>query len=920
MSNLRITGTGCRRPIRQAWRCALASVAACVLVWVGCSRNNPFADTDNARAVITEHTLASGDTLDVFTTYGIDVDVAVKELVHSVTVHAPGNRLWSAGDSVITKARLWDAPFHFAFSFHDTGTAYVVIQTERANGASAIDTLTLFVRSPLHQDTVRAVLGDSVTLRTPPVGDVTTYFWSFGAGTVYPSPRCSLRVALSTPILSGRGALWVSDGTVASPAGTFAFALRDTVKPGIVCVNEGYAGEDTIYTSDSVFTLKVRITDRGDQWVDSASVNDEAFDRKDNRVYYKLCDNMFRHGPADPLLLSVYALDHFGNGNEATRDLWVIYNDTAPRGVAAEIVVESPSVDTLVTAADRFALFGTLINHSLNPVDVTLSLLVNGTAFAPSQQVASDTAWWTWTVPLDTGLTSIQIRAVNNANAGVIDLVERTIRRVPLLPDTVAPRILRVTVDGASAQNVYTDHSSVVVGVEALDEQSFVDSLTIGGVLVQPESPGSRFYYDTVSLAHVASGNEITIRAVDTSGNDSVRTLLICRNRKPVVQDRPASRYIESQSAYADTIAAFDPDGDSVVYSRWTGPAALAVSSDGRLSWIPDSADTDAHQVTIRVWDGYQPVFETFTLYVTLRGHLPPTPVRFATREQDFPQYLEAGRDTLRITLHAAAGAGIRPFLFTSWLFKGATTLLPRGRDSVLVWAPGAADTGFARLMVTVRDQFPSEDTLSPRILVVPTNRPCALELHHRSDTLPNGALNLNGKRGADTLTYRIVDPDNPDVESYSVTIHQWRTQMTNHMDSARVDSFSVVMDPAVFDGYDTVTVTIIDRAGHTSTIKTTLYYGMPPYAPQPLSPVDLGAVAGLSPTLTWQSTDPDGDSLWCEVYLGVNSQNLPRAGTTTAASYAAAALQAGATYYWRVVVHDWKSRTTGPVWEFDTP
>ena len=83
---------------------------------------------------------------------------------------------------------------------------------------------------------------------------------------------------------------------------------------------------------------------------------------------------------------------------------------------------------------------------------------------------------------------------------------------------------------------------------------------------------------------------------------------------------------------------------------------------------------------------------------------------------------------------------------------------------------------------------------------------------------------------------------------------------------------------------------------------------------------VDLGAVAGLSPTLTWQSTDPDGDSLWCEVYLGVNSQNLPRAGTTTAASYAAAALQAGATYYWRVVVHDWKSRTTGPVWEFDTP
>lgn len=913
---------GWKRPGFAGTAAAACAAAAAICALIRCADPyNPFADYDNAAIVVVSQDIRDGDTVEVFTAYSLTVKVAVKELLGSITVAAPGNRLWPAADTTIDSSRFGDEPFGFTFSFFDTGSQTIVLSAARTDGKEVADTIRLFARSPLGQDSVAAFLGDSVVLRTRPVGDADiNYYWSFGTSVSYSSQRCSVLVIPATPLLSGMGALWVSDGFRSSPADSFHFALRDTVKPRILCVNENYVGRDTIYTSDSVFIFKAQITDQAGQWVDSASVNGESFDTRSNRVYAKWLDRMYLNGPGNPLELVVYADDHFHGGNEAEKTFWVVYNDTVPRTVAAEIVVVSPPLDTTVTGAASYTVFGTIANRTLDSVDLTLSLSVNGIADPTTLRLRGSATSWQWAAALDSGMNRIELSAVDNLTSGAVDFVERTIWYLPGLPDTLAPRITQVTVDGAAGRTVYTDRSRVVVAAQVVDDGGRVDTVTVNGEACGTVTAAPRWYFDTLDIVHVLSGNEMVVRAVDSAGNDSAVTVVIYRNRRPVVEEGPSPALVETGSQYLDTLGTYDPDGDSVFMEKVAGPAALTVSFDGIISWTPDSSDTGTHQVVVRVTDGYQPVYETFTLFAYVHGTLPPGPVQFATSDASFPAFLEAGRDTLRVTLRVASGTGIAPFTYTARLPASGVTLLGPSRDSVLVWLPDSADTGWAQLVVTVRDQFPNGDTLYPRILVVPANRACAVTVRFSADTLPNGAINLNSKQGPDTLAYRIRDPDRPETELFDITIVQSRTQLVNHIDSARVDSFSLVIDPEVFDNYDTITVIAVDRGGNADTLKRVLYYGVPPFTPQTPSPPNAGSVADTFTTLSWVGGDFDDDSLWYDVYLGTNSQNLQSAGTTSATSFPVSGLSPFRTYYWQVVAHDWKSFTSGPVWEFNTP
>jgi hypothetical protein len=220
---------------------------------------------------------------------------------------------------------------------------------------------------------------------------------------------------------------------------------------------------------------------------------------------------------------------------------------------------------------------------------------------------------------------------------------------------------------------------------------------------------------------------------------------------------------------------------------------------------------------------------------------------------------------------------------------------------------------------LSVKDAFPSSDTLYPRILVVQPNRPCSLFVRFGGDTTPTGALDLNKKRTKDTLVFTIKDPDNPLVERHDVSILETRTQTSSIIDSAVVDTFSLVLDPMAFNGYDTIIGVVRDRAGTRDTVKQKVYFGMPPYVPQALYPVNLTQVAGGSVSLSWQDVDPDGDNLTFDVYFGFAPDLTTRIAITHEASFIATGLDSQRTYYWRIVAHDWKSFTESPTWQFTT-
>jgi hypothetical protein len=883
-----------------------------------CGREyNPFTDYSNAGVQITHQSLKNRDTISIFHTETLTTVVLVKELVDHFVVRSDDNRLWPSPDSIINHSAFGADPVTFLFSFFDTGGHVIRVTAFKTNGQKDSTAISFYVRSPLFQNNLTGGYGDSFRLRTPPVPDKDVmYFWSFGAGAGFSSLTCSTTVALFTVLLSGKGGLWVSDGLHASCADSFGFSIRDTTKPDILCVNENYVGKDTVYTGDSVFNFKARISDRGDRWVDSASINGKPFDRNIDKTYYSLIDKMYTHDSLNPLLARVYALDHFQNGNSREKTITIIFSPVVGPATPASIVVLSPTRDSAITMMRRFIISGNVENHSFDSLHLALLAYVNDSLDPATRIITDKSPSWDWTIDLVPGINRITLAAKEYSTLSAVDRVSFTIVYLDTAHDSAAPIISAITANGNPANNYYTDKASALIGVKAYDEISGVDSLFINGRPCTASVSG--WYYDSIGLAHTPSGNEVIVRAKDRKANQAVAEALIYRNRLPVVQRKPASLFIAMDSAYSDTVQAFDPDGDTVAYQITSGPPGLSVSNEGVLSWKPGQRDTGNHAVTMRLFDGYQPQFCVFTLYVFGDiGH--PGPVRFATKTEDFPTYLEAGKDTMRLTLRVADKTGIGPFLFSGRIANKAKSILAEGHDSLLIWMPQPADTGFEQLMVIVKDAFPSSDTLYPRILVVPHNRPCSLSVSFSATTTPTGALDLNKKRDKDTLIFHIKDPDNPLVERHDVSIYESRTQLRSIIDSAVVDSFSLALDPLAFDGYDTIVAVVRDRSGATDTLKQTIYYGMPPYIPQAQNPLNLMTINATSVTLSWQDVDPDGDGLTFDVYFGGGPDQLSRLATTVGTSFMVTGLSAQRTYYWKIIAHDWKSFTEGPAWQFTT-
>jgi hypothetical protein len=95
-------------------------------------------------------------------------------------------------------------------------------------------------------------------------------------------------------------------------------------------------------------------------------------------------------------------------------------------------------------------------------------------------------------------------------------------------------------------------------------------------------------------------------------------------------------------------------------------------------------------------------------------------------------------------------------------------------------------------------------------------------------------------------------------------------------------------------------------------------FYSIPVMAREP-SPSNAAQGIDLNPTLTWWA---GREAVSHQVYMGTDAGALTLAGTVTSASYAAASLKLGTTYYWRVdevnaaAAHPtW----TGTVWSFTT-
>ncbi|MGC6430041.1 MAG: hypothetical protein ACON5F_03265 [Jejuia sp.] len=122
----------------------------------------------------------------------------------------------------------------------------------------------------------------------------------------------------------------------------------------------------------------------------------------------------------------------------------------------------------------------------------------------------------------------------------------------------------------------------------------------------------------------------------------------------------------------------------------------------------------------------------------------------------------------------------------------------------------------------------------------------------------------------------------------------------------------------------------VISKASGTSvtaTSDTWKFYlsgpGVENYAPFPAdlkSPSHGSSISETSITMTWEGEDVDGDLKEFDIYLDTNSAPSTKMITTTDNKLENQAVNAGTTYYWKVVSHDnYGNTSTSQVFSFTT-
>ena len=92
-----------------------------------------------------------------------------------------------------------------------------------------------------------------------------------------------------------------------------------------------------------------------------------------------------------------------------------------------------------------------------------------------------------------------------------------------------------------------------------------------------------------------------------------------------------------------------------------------------------------------------------------------------------------------------------------------------------------------------------------------------------------------------------------------------------------------------------------------------------PPYEPNNPSPPNGGTNIDIEADLSWQCSDPDGDSLKFDVYFGSTNPPPQVSWKQSEKSYDPGTMEYETAYYWKIVAWDNQNATSsGPTWSFN--
>ena len=175
-----------------------------------------------------------------------------------------------------------------------------------------------------------------------------------------------------------------------------------------------------------------------------------------------------------------------------------------------------------------------------------------------------------------------------------------------------------------------------------------------------------------------------------------------------------------------------------------------------------------------------------------------------------------------------------------------------------------------------------------------------------------------------DTLTIFIVDAsesyDNEDPPSELQVSWDWQNNnvwteyTTTKVASHKYDSAATY----------NIRLRVKDNSGWTGTnsreIVVIAQGNKPPGHPYDPTPANGDVNVSVETSLSWFCTDPEGDSLFFDIYLGKSMDPPVIAEDTTVQVYNPGTLENGVIYYWKIVAKDDRgNETVGDIWSFAT-
>lgn len=884
---------------------------ACFPVFLFCvSDYNPFEDDSNSRAVFVEG-FEDGDTVGIFSTETLVVAVAVGELLEKFTIHTESNRFFEDSTIFAFGGRLGAGPYRFLVSFYDTGWHKVSLYSFRENDDEVVESYNVYARSPLKQESISGSMGDSIDLATEPVDDRDVlYHWSFGRSVIVTSVPPSTRSVIRTSGSVETGELWVTDlsGKYASPKSGFFYTLTDNEGPVITSANEGSVGKDTVIASEKDFFFKAYIRDYGSGTVYGASADNQPFDIITNDLFVKKIASLDTLPRPWPLI--VRAIDPFSNQTE--KIFWLLYDSTLAKGNPPGITVRVPFRDSILTPVRDWIVIGEIVNYSSDSLDFSMCVEVNGKVQGDTLDVmGSYSADWSFPIHLASPVNKVKILVLNSKKE-VVTEKQFVMIYDPDFTDTLPPVLVELTVDGKQVQSgiLSVEKDSALMRIVAFDEGKGIRSVSINDVIVRQTSP--YIWEKKVGAAHSEWGTLYEVEITDSTGRTTSRSVVLRQNRPPQIVDFPDPPLpFIAGGVYEDNLIAVDADNDLITYTKMNGPPSLTINqTTGRILWTPALTDTGTWQVSISVKDLFEAVPYTFAIRVVDSSGI-PDPVRFSVSKDDFPELLEADKDSLRKKLATVAGTGKPPLRLKVVRKAREETEMPVV-DGWLIWKPSVEDTGFHQFVITVTDSFKNVDAIYPSLRVVPPNRQFSLSVDWKGEWTPDSSLDLSRTDSIQDLIINISDPDSS-VEIFSA----FRT-LGGESTAVVVDLNKIILniDPLKkTKGLDTLTISVTDKAGHSDSVKFLIYYGTPPEKPVAVYPDSASVIKDSSVTFRWSCFDPDGGSLSYDLFLAIDGGPFFReASGLTDTVYTIEKLLRAGTYQWKVTASDIKSSATGDI------